>query len=192
MALLSISERTRILEAEGFKNNKTGIKAFQKKYMKRKSDWDGIWGTNTDNTARTVDNVKRYTKNFKPSEFACDCNGRYCCGYPSYMKMHELTLIQDIRDHYGKPIIITCGLRCKRYNNQLNGSLKNTSKHLTGQAIDFYQKGVTDTLANRKRSLKWIQTRPFFTYGYGDGINAPQGYKVRAKYMGNALHVDTK
>ena len=188
MALLSKTERKRILNEEGFEYTKTGIKAFQKKYMLRESDWDEIWGPNTDNTARTVDNVRHRTKNFKPEEFRCECGGRFCCGYPSYMKVHELELIQDIRDHYGKPIIVTCGLRCPTYNKKLNGSIE---KHLSGKAIDFYQKGVTDTLANRKKSLKWIKKRPYFSYGYGNGINS-SGYAVRASYMGNALHVDIK
>ena len=85
---------------------------------------------------------------------------------------------------------ITCGMRCKTYNKKLNGSITN-SKHLTGQAIDFYQKGVTDTLANRRMAIRWIKTLPNHTYTYGNGINS-NGYKVRAPYMGNALHTDTK
>ena len=31
-------------------------------------------------------NVNKYTKNFKPEEFKCECNGRHCTGYPDYMK----------------------------------------------------------------------------------------------------------
>lgn len=189
MALLSKTERKRILEEEGLEYTAAGIKAFQKRYMLRKSDCDGIWGPNTDNTARTVDNVRHFTKNFKPEEFRCECGGRFCCGYPDYMKPNELKNIQAIRDHWGKPITITCGLRCKGYNKKLNGSIQN-SKHLTGQAIDFYQVGVTDTLANRKKAIKWIKTLPNHTYTYGNGINS-YGYSVSAPYMGNALHTDT-
>lgn len=188
--MLSVETRTEYFKAVGYTYDKKGILAFQKRYMLRKSDYDGIYGPNTENTLLTVYNVRKFTKNFKPEEFRCECGGRYCCGYPSYMKMHELTLIQDIRDHWGKPVTVTCGLRCSTYNKKLSGSIVN-SKHLTGQAIDFYQVGVTDTLANRRKALKWIKTRPFFTYGYGNGINS-YGYAVKASYMGNALHVDTK
>lgn len=190
MALLTVAERKAIFKELGLTYNTANITALQKKYMWRKSDVDGIYGPNTDNMLRTVYNTLKYTKNFDPKEFRCECGGRYCCGFPSYMKPHELTLIQDIRDHWGRPITVTCGLRCAVYNRKLNGSIAN-SKHMTGQAIDFYQRGVTDTLANRKKALKWIKTRPFFTYGYGNGINS-YGYAVRASYMGNALHVDTK
>ena len=191
MALLSMEERKSYFKELGLGNyNKTNIKAFQKKYMARKSDVDGIYGTNTDNTLRTVYNTHKYTKNFKPEEFKCECGGRFCCGYPSYMKPHELIHIQAIRDHWGRPITVTCGLRCKGYNRLLNGSIEN-SKHLTGQAIDFYQRGVTDTLANRRAAIKWIKKQPYETYTYGDGINS-YGYYVRAFYMGNCLHTDTK
>ena len=81
-------------------------------------------------------------------------------------------------------------MRCPTYNRKLNGSITN-SKHLIGQAVDFYQRGVTDTLANRRMAIKWIKKQPFHTYTYGDGINS-NGYKVRAAYMGNALHTDVK
>lgn len=190
MALLSLAERKAMFKELGLGYNKATIMAFQKKYMMRKSDYDGIYGTNTDNTLRTVYNVFKYTDNFKPEEFRCECGGRYCCGFPSYMKPHELMNIQAIRSHWNRPVIVTCGLRCKTYNKKLNGSITN-SKHLTGQAIDFYQKGVTDTLANRKMAIKWIKKLPNHTYTYGNLINS-NGVRIRASYMGNALHTDTK
>jgi len=191
MAILSVNERKQYFkDLKLGEYNKTNIKAFQKKYMARKSDWDGVYGPNTDNTLRTVWNVWKYTKNFKPSEFKCECGGKYCCGYPDYMKPHQLVHLQTIRNHYGKPMTITCGLRCKPYNKKLNGSIAN-SKHLTGQATDFYMPGVTDTLAHRKAAVKYIKRLPFQTYTYGNGINS-YGAAVRAPYMGNALHTDTK
>ena len=190
MALLSMEARKKYFAELNLTYTPGNIKALQKKYMWRASDADGIYGPDTDNLLRTLINVQRYTKNFDAREFRCECGGKYCCGYPNYMKAHELMLIQDIRDHYGRPIIVTCGLRDPVYNKKLNGSIVN-SKHLTGYAIDFYQKGVTDTLANRKKAIKWIKTRPFFTYAYGNGINS-NGYGVYAPYMGNCLHVDTK
>lgn len=190
MALLPVKERQVLFKELGLEYNKATIKALQQKYMFRKSDWDGIYGPNTENMLLTVVNTFRYTKNFDPKEFRCDCGGRYCCGFPSYMKPHELVTIQAIRDHWGRPIIVTCGMRDKTYNSKLRGSITN-SKHLTGAAIDFYQQGVTDTLANRKRSINWIKKQPYVNYCYGNGINS-NGYRVSAPYMGNALHVDTK
>lgn len=190
MALLTINHRKAVFKYLGLgAYTEANILAFQKKYMLRKSDWDGIYGQNTDNTLRTVYYTKRYTKNFKPEEFRCECGGRYCCGYPTSMKPAELIHIQKIRDHYGKPITITSGLRCKTWNSKCGGSIQN-SLHIQGLALDFYQAGVTDTLANRKRSIKWIKVQANHHYTYGNGINSYGNY-VSAPYMGNALHTDT-
>lgn len=188
--MLSLAERKALFKEIGLGYNEATILAFQKKYMLRKSDWDGIYGPNTENTLRTVVYTFRYTKNFQPEEFRCECGGKYCCGYPSFMKPHMLAHIQAIRDHYGKPIKVTCGMRCPTYNKKLNGSITN-SKHLQGMAVDFYQRGVTDTLANRRMAIRWIKKQPFHTYTYGNGINS-NGYKVKASYMGNCLHTDVK
>lgn len=191
MALLSLETRKKYFAELGLGNyNKTNIKKFQKVAFSDSKEYDGIYGVKTDIALRHWRNVNKYTKNFKPQEFKCGCGGRYCTGYPTYMKPHELVMIQSIRDHWNKPVTVTCGLRCAMYNRKLNGSIAN-SKHMTGQAIDFYQKGVTDTLANRKKAVKWIKIQPNHTYTYGNGINS-YGYKVKASYMGNALHVDTK
>lgn len=189
MALLTTEQRKKFFKALGLgEYNKTNIKKLQKKYMRSK-DVDGIYGTDTDKVLRHVYNVKTYTKNFAPEEFKCECGGRYCTGYPSFMKPVELQNLQKIRDHYGKPMTVTCGLRCKTYNNKLRGSIGN-SKHLTGYATDFYMKGVTDTLANRKKAIAWIKKLPNHNYTYGNGINS-KGAKISAGYMGNALHTDT-
>lgn len=149
---------------------------------------DGVYGPQTENALISAINVKRNTKNFSVKEFRCECGGRYCCGYPATLKVEMLRNIQAIRDHYGRPITVTCGLRDKTYNSKLGGSIQN-SLHLSGQAVDFYQRGVTDTLANRKASIKWIKTLPNHHYTYGNGINS-YGNGVSAPYMGNALHTD--
>lgn len=188
MALLPEEKRKEILEYLGYEYNAEGIKKFQGDYMARKSDADGKWGPNTQNAALTVYNVKRETKNFTAKEFRCECNGKYCCGFPDYMKVNELRHIQTIRDHYGKPMKITCGLRCPTENKNVGG-IKN-SKHLTGQAVDFYIPGVSDTLENRKKSIKYIKTLPHHTFTYGHGIDSTGSY-YNAPGMGNALHTDT-
>ena len=188
MALLTKEQRKRRFKYLGLEYNTEGIKALQKKYM-RKKDVDGKYGEDTDKVLRHVYNVKKYAKNFSPEEFKCECGGKYCTGYPSYMKKVELEHLQSIRAHFGKPMTVTCGLRCKPYNNSLRGSIQN-SKHLSGYACDFYMAGVTDTLANRKKAIKWIKKLPNHNYTYGNGINS-YGASLAAGYMGNALHTDT-
>lgn len=189
MALLTVEQRKAYFKKLGLgAYNKANIEKLQRMYLRAK-DVDGIYGTDTDRLLRHVYNVTFYTKNFKPEEFKCECGGKYCTGYPSYMKKVELKNLQSIRTHYGKPMTVTCGLRCKPYNNSLRGSITN-SKHLTGYACDFYMKGVTDTLANRKAAVKYIKKLPNHSYTYGNGINS-YGASISALYMGNALHTDT-
>ena len=191
MALLSVDKRKEYFKALGIGSySKNNILKFQRTAFSNSKEHDGIYGTKTDNALRHWYNVNKYTKNFRPEEFKCGCGGKYCTGYPTYMRKDMLVLIQSIRSHWNKPVTVTCGLRCKTYNSKLSGSI-NSSKHLTGQAVDFYQVGVTDTLANRKKSIKWIKTQPNANYIYGNGINS-NGVSVKAPYMGSALHVDVK
>lgn len=190
MALLSVEKRKQYFKYLGLgEYNEANIKRFQKKAFTRKSDIDGVYGTNTDRALRHFRNVKKYAPNFKPEEFKCECGGKYCTGYPSWMKKVELENLQAIRDHYGKPMIVTSGLRCRGWNNAQQGSISQ-SKHLEGRACDFYMAGVTDTLANRKAAIRWIKTLPNHGYTYGNGYNS-NGVAIRAAYMGNALHTDT-
>lgn len=191
MGLLTKAEREKRFEKLGLgKYSKENILKFQKEaFPKNEKQQDSKYGINTDRALRHFYNVKVCAPSFKPEEFKCECGGKYCTGYPSYMKQVELKHIQAIRHHFGKPMEVTCGLRCETYNSILRGSIEN-SKHLKGYATDFFMKGVTDTLANRKAAIKWIKTLPNHNYTYGDGINS-NGYAVSAGYMGNAIHTDT-
>ena len=190
MALLSEAKRREYFKALGLgEYNKANIKALQKKYFKRKGDIDGIYGKDTDNLLRHVYNCSK-TKNFSPSEFVCDCGRKYCTGYPTYMRDFQLRHLQTIRDHYGRPMTITSGMRCRTRNHRVKG-IPN-SLHLYGQATDFYMKGVTDTLKNRRKAIEWIKKQKRHNYTYGNGCSSVKGRNPHAPYMGNALHTDTK
>lgn len=189
MALLSVDKRKEYFKKLGLgEYNEANIKKLQKKYLRAK-DIDGKYGIDTDRLLRHVYNCST-VKDFKPEEFKCECGGRYCTGYPSYMKRVELNNLQSIRDHYGKPITVTCGLRCKPYNNSLRGSIPN-SKHLTGYAADIYIPGVTDKLSGRKAAINWIRKLPNHNYTYGNGYNSNGVNGLSAGYMGNCIHTDT-
>lgn len=190
--MLNESLRKQYMEALGYSYDKKGILEMQSDYFTRKVDRDGIYGNNTDILLRNLYNFKLsgIVKNFNLHEFKCGCGAKYCTGYPAVVSQAQLKMVQAIRTHYGKPMTVTCGLRCKGYNKALNGSIANSS-HMTGYATDYYIKGVTDTLANRKTSIKWIKKQDNHAYTYGNGINS-NGVKINAPYMGNALHTDTK
>lgn len=57
------------------------------------------------------------------------------------MRLTELirTILQPIRDAYGKPIYVSSGYRCPKLNKAVGGVP--TSQHLRGEAADIYVKG---------------------------------------------------
>ena len=105
------------------------------------------------------------------------------------MRQVELKHLQRIRDHYGKPIKITCGLRCPAENSAVGG-IPNSS-HLRGYAADFYMQGVTDSIGNRTAALKWIEKQPNHQFTYGAHMYDSEGKYRTAAGMGNAMHTET-
>lgn len=187
MALLTVEIRKKYFKQLGLgEYNEDNIRKLQKKYL-RAQDVDGIYGTDTDRLLRHVYNCS-LVKNFKPEEFRCPCGK--CTGYPDRMKQVELNHIQTIRDHYGKPMKITSGLRCKVENKRVGGV--SNSGHITGYAVDFYMDGVTDTVPNRNKALAYIKTLPNHKFTYGAHMVDSDGAYREASGMGNAMHTETK
>ena len=187
--MLTQAQREARLKYLGFGDySKESILAFQKKaFPNNKEEWDSTYGINTDRALRHFYNVRKFTKNFKPEEFKCKCGK--CNGYPSYMKQVELAHIQNIRNHYGKPIKITSALRCPHENRQVGGVPN--SGHLKGYAVDFYMAGVTDTVANRTKALSWIKKQDNHEFTYGANMKDSNGLYRSASGMGNAMHTET-
>lgn len=98
-------------------------------------------------------------KNFKLSEIKCKCGGKYCNGYPTGFSYDLLNQLQDIRNHFGKAVIITSALRCPTHNKNVGG-VKN-SKHTQGKAVDFYVKGVS-----YKTLKSYVDKLPYNNYTY--------------------------
>ncbi len=74
------------------------------------------------------------TKHFNISEFHCKgtaCNCKETLHDPALSNF-----LQQIRDHFGKPIHITSGYRCAKHNAAVGGA--SGSRHTKGQAADFY------------------------------------------------------
>ena len=110
-------------------------------------------------------------KYFKKSEFTCHCG----CGLNN-MDMNIVKTLDEIRAHFGKPIIVTCGSRCQKRNDSLKGSVKN-SLHIQGKAIDFIVTGV-----NKYKVLEYTKSlvrQGKLRYTYTNNTN-----------MGNAIHID--
>lgn len=75
-------------------------------------------------------------KNFRVREFACHD------GTDTVFIADELVqLLQQIRDHYGKPVHINSGYRTETWNKAHNGAAQ--SQHKYGRAADIHIDGVT-------------------------------------------------
>lgn len=77
-------------------------------------------------------------KHFKRSEFACKC-GKYCNGFPVEPDEKLVRFLDGLREHFGVPVTITSGVRCKQHNANVSGS---RSQHMLGNAADIKVRGV--------------------------------------------------
>lgn len=86
--------------------------------------------------SKSKDGRKQLSKNFMVREFACKCSR--CSTVQIDDKL--VGYLQQIRDHFGKALIITSGYRCEKHNAEVGGA--SGSRHVMGQAADFYISGV--------------------------------------------------
>ena len=77
---------------------------------------------------------------FERAEFRCKC-GR-CGGYPVEPDKDLVRRLEQIREHFGRPVIVTSGVRCPAHNASLEHSSPN-SQHLYGKAADIQIAGVS-------------------------------------------------
>lgn len=126
------------LSVDGIVGNNTinAIKHFQ---SKNNLTIDGIVGEKTftklGNYQKNIiswDNIKYFVKD----EFTCKCGCKM-----NNIDLKLVKILDDIRSHYNKKIIITSGCRCESHNNNVGGV--KGSKHVLGKAADFYVKGIS-------------------------------------------------
>lgn len=80
----------------------------------------------------------KLSANFKVCEF--DCNGDRCCS-TTLIDEQLVSYLQQIRDHFGKPVYICSAYRCAVHNAQVPNAAKK-SKHIEGMAADIQVEGV--------------------------------------------------
>ena len=98
-------------------------------------------------------------KHFKKSEFKCKCGGKYCKGYPEEPKEKLIRIADKVRNHFGKPMTVSSGVRCKQHNANVGGV--SNSRHLSGKAMDFCVSGVPASLV-----LPYVQSQSGIRYAY--------------------------
>lgn len=80
------------------------------------------------------------TPHFTQREMGCRCRRPECDAAP--MDRDFMRLLEDLRDHWGKPLVVTSGVRCSYWNNLKGGAPD--SQHLLGKAADLDLQGRTE------------------------------------------------
>lgn len=82
----------------------------------------------------------KLSANFNSTEF--DCQGKGCCS-ETLIDDELVTMLQKIRDHFGKPISVCpahSGYRCAKHNKEVGGASQ--SYHTKGMAADISVQGI--------------------------------------------------
>lgn len=79
------------------------------------------------------DGEKKLSLNFKVKEFACKDGSNAI-----FVDDELVRVLQDIRDHFNRPVTITSAYRTVSHNKKVGGSPK--SQHLYGTAADIQVK----------------------------------------------------
>ena len=79
---------------------------------------------------------QKLSKNFKVKEFACKDGSDVV-----FIDTVLVNLLQNIRNHFNKPVHINSGFRTYSYNKKIGGA--RYSQHQYGTAVDIYIDGIT-------------------------------------------------
>ncbi len=82
------------------------------------------------------DGGRRLSANFTVREFACRDGSD-----PVFIDTRLVQVLQSIRDHFGKPVVITSAYRTAAHNKAVGGAAY--SQHCYGRAADIRVVGVT-------------------------------------------------
>ena len=92
--------------------------------------------TDKPKTGTFWDDIRYFTR----EEFRCQCNGKYCNGFPVEPEEKMVRTVDEIRHRLGIPIgIVTSGgsgVRCSKHNAEVGGVYN--SEHLYGRAADLH------------------------------------------------------
>jgi uncharacterized protein YcbK (DUF882 family) len=91
----------------------------------------------------------KISAHFNREEFTCSCG----CGFDT-VDTQLIQVLEDIRTHFGKPIIITSSARCVTHNKAIGGSAR--SQHTKGRAADIVVKDITRAAVHRYLTENYI------------------------------------
>ena len=96
------------------------------------------------------------TKHFSRAEMRCNCGQ---CDYDT-ADIELLEVLEVIRAHFNKPIVITSGNRCPQYNAIVGGKIG--SQHPRGKAADIIVRDINPVVIYNFLTHTYPDT-----YGFG-------------------------
>ncbi|MBQ2785176.1 MAG: peptidoglycan-binding protein [Oscillospiraceae bacterium] len=143
--------------------SETATKAFQRNYGLIA---DGIFGPLTEQKIKEVIAMNaplpvnwEQVKYFGRAEFRCNCNGKYCDGFPAEMDGKLMKVADRVRGNFGAEAFVSSGVRCNQHNANVGGV--SNSRHLYGKAMDFCISGK-----NGAEVLEYVLQQPEISYAY--------------------------
>ena len=98
----------------------------------------------------------REIRYFTRAEFRCPCAS--CGGFPAEPAEKLVRLADQVREHFGAPVLPSSGVRCPEHNKEVGGVWN--SYHLAGKALDFRVQG-----RSAAQVLSFVKTLPIH-YAY--------------------------
>lgn len=162
------SGKTNNVDGELGPKTKAATEKFQTDYA---LEADGIFGPLTEKEILEVVATGRKpgvdwtkVKYFGRVEFMCNCEGKYCNGFPVEPSALLVKTADKVREHFGTACIVSSGVRCEQHNKNVGGVAN--SRHLFGTAMDFRIVGKT-----AKEVLEYVQSLPEVRYAYAIDSN---------------------
>lgn len=124
-------------------------------------------GVRTYSLGKDGSKIFRYEKkacNFKVSEFACK-DGSDEIKIDSKL----VIMLQQIRDHFKKPVVINSGYRTVAYNKKIGGA--KYSQHIYGKAADITIQGVNPLAIAQYAETDCKYLRGIGLYTWGDHVD---------------------
>ena len=103
-------------------------------------------------------------KYFDREEFRCKCGGKYCDGFPAEPAKKLVQLADRVREHFGKPMRVSSGVRCEVHNANVGGV--SGSRHKYGTAMDFCVDDMPASVV-----LPYVQSQSETNYAYAIDSN---------------------
>ncbi|MCQ2978248.1 MAG: D-Ala-D-Ala carboxypeptidase family metallohydrolase [Clostridia bacterium] len=119
---------------------------------------------------------EKLSTNFKVKEFQChDKTDKVL------IDTNLVSLLQSVRTHFGKPVIITSAYRTSEYNASIGGSSK--SNHVKGMAADIQIAGISPVIVGMYLESLNAGGIGLYAYGAYTGFNHVDTRSIKYRWL---------